>query len=156
MSRYWKAESGAYGIRNQPSPKFLHLLPLKPDRSPVCQSVQKVFSTSSWFQNPVAIKPCIRIGRMSNQRKSEFVGDNFGIQSFGEGHGKNSSKSQCRPKGPVCPEFWFSEPVEFSTVVTHKSLTVWGHIMNHRKSERVSYHNGIRDFRSFGLYVPES
>jgi hypothetical protein len=36
MSRSWKAESVAYGICNQPLPKFVHLLPLKPDRSPVC------------------------------------------------------------------------------------------------------------------------
>jgi hypothetical protein len=35
-------------------------------------------------------------------------------------------------------------------VVTHKSLTVWGYIMDHRKAERVSYHDGIRYFRSFG------
>jgi hypothetical protein len=27
---------------------------------------------------------------------------------------------------------------------------VWGHIMEHRKAERVSYHNGIQDFHSFG------
>jgi hypothetical protein len=28
---------------------------------------------------------------MSNQRKAEFVNGKFGIQSFWEGHGKNSS-----------------------------------------------------------------
>jgi hypothetical protein len=36
MSRHWKSESVAYGICKQPSPKFVHLLPLKPNRSPVC------------------------------------------------------------------------------------------------------------------------
>jgi hypothetical protein len=36
MSRRWKSESVAYGICKQPSPKFVHLLPLKYDRSPVC------------------------------------------------------------------------------------------------------------------------
>jgi hypothetical protein len=35
MSRHWKAESVAYRICKHPSPKFVHLLPLKPDRSPV-------------------------------------------------------------------------------------------------------------------------
>jgi flagellar assembly factor FliW len=37
-------------------------------------------------------------------------------------------------------------------VVTHKSLTVWGHIMHHQKAEKIAYHNGIRDFQSFGQF----
>jgi hypothetical protein len=36
MSRRWKAELVAYGIRIQPSPRFMYLLPLKPDHSSVC------------------------------------------------------------------------------------------------------------------------
>jgi hypothetical protein len=36
MSRHWKAESVAYGICKQLSPKFMHILPLKPDHSLVC------------------------------------------------------------------------------------------------------------------------
>jgi hypothetical protein len=44
----------------------------------------------------------------------------------------------------------FGKPVNLPTVVTHKSLTVWGHIMDHRKAERVSYHDGIWYFPSFG------
>jgi hypothetical protein len=87
---------------------------------------------------------------MSNQRKSQFVSGNFGIESFWEGHGEISSKSQFRLKGQVCPQFGFSKQVEFLTVVTRKLLTIWGHIMDHRKSERVVYRNGIRDFQSFG------
>jgi hypothetical protein len=43
-----------------------------------------------------------------------------------------------------------ARPVEFPIVVTHKSLTVWSRIMNHRKDERVVYHNGIQDFWGFG------
>jgi hypothetical protein len=50
MSRRWKAESVAYGICKQSSPKFVHLLPLKPDRSPVCpvcpESFQHLVLTS--------------------------------------------------------------------------------------------------------------
>jgi hypothetical protein len=34
--------------------------------------------------------------------------------------------------------------------VTRKSLTVWGHVMDRQKAERVSYHDGIRYFRCFG------
>jgi hypothetical protein len=60
------------------------------------------------------------------------------------------SKSWFRLKGGVCPEFWFSKLVEFPTAVTHKSLSIWGHIMDHRKVVRVSYRNGIRVFWSFG------
>jgi hypothetical protein len=43
VSRRWKAESVAYGICKQPSPKFVHLLPIKPDRSPVCPICLKSF-----------------------------------------------------------------------------------------------------------------
>jgi hypothetical protein len=35
VSRRWKAELVAYRICKQPSLSFTHLLPLKPDRSPV-------------------------------------------------------------------------------------------------------------------------
>jgi hypothetical protein len=55
------------------------------------------------------------------------------------------------PKGMVCPEFLIQQPGRVLTIVTHKLLTVWIRIMEHRKAERVSYRNGIRDFRSFGL-----
>jgi hypothetical protein len=36
MSRPLKSELVAYGIRLQPLPRFMHLMPLKPDRSHVC------------------------------------------------------------------------------------------------------------------------
>jgi hypothetical protein len=90
VSRRWKAESVAYGICKQPSPKFMHLLPLKPDRSLVYTVCSKSFSTPR-RDYPIAIKLCIKIGHMSNQRKVEFINGNFGIQSFWESHGKNSS-----------------------------------------------------------------
>jgi hypothetical protein len=50
MSTRWKAESVTYGICKQLSPKFVHLLPLKSDRSPVCpvcpESFQHLVLTS--------------------------------------------------------------------------------------------------------------
>jgi hypothetical protein len=46
--------------------------------------------------------------------------------------------------------FQFSKPVEVSIAVTHKSLTVWGCIMDYQKAKRVSYCNGIQDFWIFG------
>jgi hypothetical protein len=36
MSRHWKAELVAYGTRIQTSPRFMDILPLKPDHSSVC------------------------------------------------------------------------------------------------------------------------
>jgi hypothetical protein len=150
MSRRLKAELVAYRICKQPLPSFMHLLALKPDRSSVCPVCLESFSTSSWFQNPIAIKSSIRIDRMSNQWKDEFINGNFGIWSFWGGHNKILSKSWFRPKGRICPEFWLSNPVEFSTAITHKSLTIWDCTRDHRKGERVAYCNGIWDSWSFG------
>jgi hypothetical protein len=135
----------AYGIHIQTSPRFMDLLPLKPNHPSVCP-----VSTLSWLQNSIAIKPWIGIGWLSNQRKAEFVNDNFGIQSFWGGHDKITSKSWFRSKGRVCLEFWVIKPVEFLTAVTRKPVTVWSHLMDHWKAERVFYRNGIRDLRSFG------
>jgi hypothetical protein len=44
VSRRWKAGSEAYGICKQPLQKFVHLLPLKPDRSSVCTVCPESFS----------------------------------------------------------------------------------------------------------------
>jgi hypothetical protein len=44
VSRRWKVDSVAYGICKQASPKFGHLLLLKPDRSPVCPVCPEKFS----------------------------------------------------------------------------------------------------------------
>jgi hypothetical protein len=50
VHRRWKAESVAYGICKQLSSSFVHLRPLKPDRSPVCtvcpESFQHIVLTS--------------------------------------------------------------------------------------------------------------
>jgi hypothetical protein len=50
MSRRWKAELVPYGICKQPLPSFMHLLPLNPDRLPVCpvcpESFQHLVLTS--------------------------------------------------------------------------------------------------------------
>jgi hypothetical protein len=36
-------------------------------------------------------------------------------------------------------EMLIQQPVEFPTAVTHKSLTVWSHLMDHQKAERVAH-----------------
>jgi hypothetical protein len=114
------------------------------------QSVQNLSSTETWLQKSVVTKPYVETSHMSNQLKSEFVDDIFPIQSFWGGHGKISPKTWFIQDGAICPEMLIQQPVEFPTVVTHKSLTVWSHLMDHQKFERVVYWNGIRDFRRFG------
>jgi hypothetical protein len=52
-------------------------------------------------------------------------------------------------KGTVCPEFLIQQFDRVLTIVTRKYLTVWSHMMDHQKAERVTYQNSIRDFRSF-------
>jgi hypothetical protein len=50
MSRRWKAELLSYGICIQPSPRFMNILPVRPDHSSVCpvypESVQHLVLTS--------------------------------------------------------------------------------------------------------------
>jgi hypothetical protein len=79
MSRHWKAESVTYEICKQLSPRFMHILPLKPDRSSVC-----LVCPESFQHHVLTSKSHTGIDRMSNQRKSEFVNGNFGIQRFWE------------------------------------------------------------------------
>jgi hypothetical protein len=87
---------------------------------------------------------------MSNQKKDEFVGDIFCIRYFWGDHGEISPKTGFIQEGAICPELLFQQPVEFPTAVTCKSLTVWSHLMDHRKAKRIVYRNGIRDIQSFG------
>jgi hypothetical protein len=73
-------------------------------------------------------------------------------KSFWRGHGEISSKQWLMPKDILCSEFSFNKLIEFPTIITHKSPTVWSHVMDHWKAERVSYCNGIRDFQIFGQF----
>jgi hypothetical protein len=93
ISRHWKGDLVSYGISIQTSPRFMYLLPLKPDHSSVCLVYSASLQHPICIQNSVTIKPCIKIDHMSNQKKAEFVNNNFGMQSFWGGHGKISSKS---------------------------------------------------------------
>jgi hypothetical protein len=45
---------------------------------------------------------------VSNQRKTELVSDNFGIQSFQGCHGEILPRNRFMPKGPLYPEFLIS------------------------------------------------
>jgi hypothetical protein len=50
----------------------------------------------------------------------------------------------------VCLEFWVVKPIEFLIYVTRKPVTIWSHLIDHWKAERVSYQYGIRYVRTFG------
>jgi hypothetical protein len=76
---------------------------------------------------------------MSNRQKSGFMGDIFRIQSFWQGHGIFLPKTRFIQEGRFCQEILIQQLVGFPISVTHKSLTVLGHLMDHRKVERVNY-----------------
>jgi hypothetical protein len=76
---------------------------------------------------------------MSNKRKAEFVNGNFGIQSFWGAHGEILPRTKLMPKGTICPEFQIQQPGRVPTTVAHKSLIIWSCIMDHQKTERVTY-----------------
>jgi hypothetical protein len=54
------------------------------------------------------------------------------------------------PKSRVCPEILIQQIGRVPIVVTHKLPTDWSRFIDHRKAERVTYRNGIRDFENFG------
>jgi hypothetical protein len=92
---------------------------------------------------------------MSNQRKSEFIGDLFICEVYGKVMAK-FAKNLFYTRRYDLLEMLFQRPVKFSTVVAHKSLTDWSCLMDHRKVERVAFRNVIRDFRSFGQSESEN
>jgi hypothetical protein len=152
LSRHWKAELVIFRTSIQTPASFTHHVAQKPDQTPVYQSVQNLPRTGTWIQNAIATKPYVKTGRMSNQKKAEFVDDIFHIWSFWRGHGEISPKTWFMHEGTMCPEILIQQPVEFPTAITRKSLTIWSRLMDHRKAERVIYQNGIRDFQSFGQF----
>jgi hypothetical protein len=65
-SKHWKAEKVTYGIHVQTPARFTHLMFFNLIFRLYDQSVQKVFNTRACLQKTIALKPCIRIDRMSN------------------------------------------------------------------------------------------
>jgi hypothetical protein len=64
----------------------------KPNRTTAIQSVHNVSKTKAGIQNAATTEPYIKMSRMSNQRKAEFIGDIFHMQTFWGGHGEISQK----------------------------------------------------------------
>jgi hypothetical protein len=113
------------------------------------QSGQNLSNIESWLKKFIAIKPYVKTGRMSNRQKAEFISDNFRVQSIWGAHGIFLPKIWFIQEGQVYPEILIQQQVEFPTAVTHKSLTIWSHLIDHQNVERVAYQYGIRDFWSF-------
>jgi hypothetical protein len=53
------------------------------------------------------------MSRMSNQKKAEFAGDIFHIQSFWGGHYEILSKTCFIQEGIICQKYCFSDQVSF-------------------------------------------
>jgi hypothetical protein len=86
LSRHQKADLISFRICIQTLASLTHFVALKLNRTPTVQSVHNVSRTKEGFQNVVTTKPYVKMSRMSNQRKAEFVGDIFHMRRFWEGH----------------------------------------------------------------------
>jgi hypothetical protein len=86
---------------------------LKPDRTPAVQSVHNLSRAETGFQNAVATKPYVKMGRMTNQQKPEFVGDIFCLRSFWGGYGKIPAKTYFIQEGMICQKYCFSDRASF-------------------------------------------
>jgi hypothetical protein len=68
-----------------------------------------VSETKAGLQNAVTTKPYIEMSHMSNQRKVEFIGKIFCMQSFWGGHGKIPPKTCFIQVAMVCQKYYFSD-----------------------------------------------
>jgi hypothetical protein len=150
MSRRWKTKLVSNGIHLHPLPRITHLMSLRHDHSsvsPVCpESVQHIILTSKPQPSNLASESIVWVtsGKMSSLTKTLV------FKVCGEVMAKFCQNPNLCQKVQFVPNFWFSRPVKFLTVVTHKSPTIWSRIIDHQKAERVVYGNDIQDFHSFG------
>jgi hypothetical protein len=93
LSRHRKADLISFRSCIQTLASLTHFVALKPDRIPAVQSVHNVSRAEAGIQNAVPTKPHVKMSRMSNQQKAEFVSDIFCMRSFWRGHGKISPKT---------------------------------------------------------------
>jgi hypothetical protein len=149
LSRCRKADSISFRSCIRTLASITHFVAQKPDRTNAIRSVLNVFRTEAELQNAVTTKPYVERGRMSNQQKAEFIGDIFHMRSCWGGHGEISPKNLFHTGRYDLPEKLFQRPVEFPTAVTHKSLTGWSRLMDHRKagSSRSKQYLGLPEFQ---------
>jgi hypothetical protein len=82
LSRSQKAASISFRSCIRALASLTHLVAQKPDRTTAIQCVHNVSRTKAGFQNAVTTEPYIKMSRMSNQWKAEFVGDLFHMRFF--------------------------------------------------------------------------
>jgi hypothetical protein len=92
---------------------FNHFVALKPDRTPAFQTVCSLSRTEAGIQIAITIKPYVEMSRISNQRKSDFIGDIFCMQSFWGGHGEISPRTCFIQEGMICQKRCFSDRLSF-------------------------------------------
>jgi hypothetical protein len=90
-----------------------HHMTQKPYRATVVQSVYNVSRTRAGLQILVTTEPYIKISRISNQRKAEFIGNIFCMRSFWGGHGEISPKTCFIQLGMICQKYCFSDQSSF-------------------------------------------
>jgi hypothetical protein len=87
LSRRQKADIVIFGSCIQTLASLTHFLAQKHDQTPAVQSGHNMSSTEAGIQNAVAAKPYAKTGRVSNQKKAEFLGNIVHIQSLWGSHG---------------------------------------------------------------------
>jgi hypothetical protein len=108
LSRHRKADSISLSSFIWALASLTDLVAQKPDRTTAIQSVHNVSRTKAGVQNAVTTEPYIEMSCISNQRKSEFVGDFFHMQSFWGGHGKISARTNFLQEGMICQKCYIS------------------------------------------------
>jgi hypothetical protein len=95
LSRRRKADLVSFRSDIQTLATLIQLVAQKPDRTLAVQSINNLSRIETGLQNAIMTKPYVKMGRMSNQQKVEFIGDIFRIRSFwgGGGYGKISTKT---------------------------------------------------------------
>jgi hypothetical protein len=79
LSRHRKADLEFFRSVIQTLATLTHLVAQKPDQTPAVQSVHNLSRSEAGLQNTIATKPYGKTGHMSNQQKSEFIGNIFRI-----------------------------------------------------------------------------
>jgi hypothetical protein len=113
FSRRRKAELESFRSCIQTLACITHLVAQTPEQTPRVQSVHNLARTEAGPQNTVATKQYVKMGRMSNQRKAEFIGDIFHAPCFWGDHGKISSKTYFIQEGIICQKCYFSDRSSF-------------------------------------------
>jgi hypothetical protein len=90
-----------------------HHMAQKPDRATAVQSVHNMSRTKAGLQNAVTTEPYIKMSRMSNQRKAEFVSNMFHMQSFWGGHGEILPRTYFVQEGMIFQKCYFSDRSSF-------------------------------------------